>query len=267
MIMTDLTLEHPPIIIGEGSTAITYAFGENKALKVYKNDSADIHYEFQVNRYLTKSGISVPEAYEIVTINGKKGIVFDRAEGNSLTSEILKSPSAALQSLKMMATLQASIHEKPAESLKVHKCSLKLQIQASCLSETEKTAILDHLSDLPSDKQLCHGDFHPDNVLICAGTPIIIDWADAASGHPTADLARTILILRFGGLKKDRTFLGLIRKWMCWFYIREYKKHRSFSVEECRMWELPLAAARLSESIPLHEKEKLLVIIRSHLKK
>ncbi|PLR68914.1 hypothetical protein CYJ36_00145 [Bacillus sp. UMB0893] len=47
----------------------------------------------------------------------------------------------------------------------------------------------------------------------------------------------------------------------------EYRKHHSFSLQELKSWELPVAAARLTESIPLYEKVRLLSIIRSHLKK
>ncbi|WP_286166192.1 phosphotransferase enzyme family protein [Peribacillus frigoritolerans] len=254
-------------IIGEGSTAITYSYGKDKAVKMYRYDSTNIHYEFEVNRYLTECGISVPKAYEIVTIDGKEGIVFEKAAGNPLTSEMMKSPKAAIRSLKMMARLHASIHEKSAESLKTQKSSIEMKIHACSLPDAEKTAILDHLVCLSSGKQLCHADFHPDNILISDGNPVVIDWADAVCGHPMADLARTILILRFGGLKTNDAIMGFIRKWMCKLYIREYKKYRSFTAEELYEWELPLAAARLSESIPPHEKQKLHAIIRSYLKK
>ncbi|MGG4488831.1 phosphotransferase family protein [Metabacillus idriensis] len=254
-------------MIGEGSTAITYSYGKDKAVKMYRYDSAAIRYEFEVNRYLTEIGLSVPKAYEIVTIDGKEGIVFEKAAGQPLTAEMMKSPSRAIQGLKRMARLHADIHEKPAESLKNQKSSIAMKIHASSLSDTEKTAIVDHLASLSSGKQLCHGDFHPDNIVISAGNSAVIDWADAVCGHPMADLARTILILRFGGLNTNDAIMGFIRKWLCMLYIREYKKHRTFTAEEYYAWELPLAAARLSESIPPHEKQKLLAVIRPYLKK
>lgn len=43
-------------------------------------------------------------------------------------------------------------------------------------------------------------DFHPDNVLLAARGPVIIDWPDATRGQPLADVARTSLLLRLGGL-------------------------------------------------------------------
>lgn len=41
-------------IIGEGSAAITYSYGKDKAVKIYRVHSPDIHCEFQVNSYLNQ---------------------------------------------------------------------------------------------------------------------------------------------------------------------------------------------------------------------
>jgi hypothetical protein len=35
---------------------------------------------------------------------------------------------------------------------------------------------------------LVHGDFHPGNVAIAHGTPIVFDWSDAAISHPLIDV-------------------------------------------------------------------------------
>ncbi|WP_191556228.1 tetratricopeptide repeat protein [Metabacillus idriensis] len=219
----------------------------------------DVAYRLAV-LYINEFG-NVPEKKAVKYLSGACSLI------ETLLEEMMKNPSAAIRRLKMMARLHASIHEKSAESLKTQKSSIEMKIHASSLSDAEKTAILDHLVCLSSGKQLCHGDFHPDNILISDGNPVVIDWADAVCGHPMADLARTILILRFGGLKTNDAIMGFIRKWMCKLYIREYKKYRSFTADELYEWELPLAAARLSESIPPHEKQKLHAIIRSYLKK
>ena len=36
---------------------------------------------------------------------------------------------------------------------------------------------------------LVHGDFHPHNVAVVAGRPVIFDWSDAAVAHPLVDIA------------------------------------------------------------------------------
>lgn len=50
------------------------------------------------------------------------------------------------------------------------------------------------LRELPDGEALCHGDFHPRNVIVDGDELTIIDWVDASSGPPAADLARSAII-------------------------------------------------------------------------
>ena len=50
-------------------------------------------------------------------------------------------------------------------------------------------------------------------------------------------------------------------------YLRQYKKSTGISDAEIKKWLLPIAAARLIEWIPKHEKKKLLKFIRKELAK
>ena len=49
---------------------------------------------------------------------------------------------------------------------------------------------------MPDGERLCHGDFHPINVLGDAARPFVIDWPDACRGDPAADVCRSYLLLR-----------------------------------------------------------------------
>lgn len=44
--------------------------------------------------------------------------------------------------------------------------------------------------------RLCHGDFHPVNVLGETVQPVIIDWPDARQADPTADACRSYLLMK-----------------------------------------------------------------------
>ncbi|HCN57676.1 MAG TPA: hypothetical protein DIS82_05895 [Exiguobacterium sp.] len=46
---------------------------------------------------------------------------------------------------------------------------------------------------------LCHGDFHPYNLLLVKEELYVIDWMDASIGNPLMDVARTFLLIRYGG--------------------------------------------------------------------
>jgi aminoglycoside phosphotransferase (APT) family kinase protein len=115
---------------------------------------------------------------------------------------------------------------------------------------------------LPAGSKLCHGDFHPDNVLLTAAGPVIIDWIDAAAGYPLADVARTSLLMGFaqppasGGLDWK---VRLLRRWFHSAYLAHYRRLHPFAESELTRWRLVNAAARLSENVP--EKEALLTFV------
>jgi thiamine kinase-like enzyme len=52
------------------------------------------------------------------------------------------------------------------------------------LGDTLREKALSYLAALPDDKKICHGDFHPGNVLITDKGAIVIDWMTASSGNP-----------------------------------------------------------------------------------
>jgi len=56
-----------------------------------------------------------------------------------------------------------------------------------------QTAVLHHLAQLPIANTVCHGDFHPDNIMLTPTGPIVIDWIDATQGHPAADITAWLL--------------------------------------------------------------------------
>ena len=47
---------------------------------------------------------------------------------------------------------------------------------------------------------ICHGDFHPRNLLLDAGTVWVIDWTDAGIGDRHGDIARTQWLFRFAAV-------------------------------------------------------------------
>src|SRR5262249_32610054 len=63
------------------------------------------------------------------------------------------------------------------------------------------------LEALPDGDRLCHGDFHPANVLVGRNGPAVIDWTGATRGDPAADLARTRLLLQAGAVPEHMPFL------------------------------------------------------------
>src|SRR5438105_2291070 len=74
------------------------------------------------------------------------------------------------------------------------------RIETSDAPAADKQAARERLAALPDGTALCHGDFHPDNVLLSPRGPVVIDWSSASRGHPVGDLAWTSRLLRTADL-------------------------------------------------------------------
>jgi hypothetical protein len=79
---------------------------------------------------------------------------------------------------------------------------------------------------------------------------------DGTCGHPLADVARTVLIYRFASIS-DRVVESL-RDSIIQEYLNAYIRLSNCTMQQINTWELPVAATRLTESIPTEEKERLL---------
>jgi len=137
------------------------------------------------------------------------------------------------------------------------------------LPDTLKQVALEALAQLPEDTVLCHGDFHPDNIVLSARGPIILDWTDATLGHPLADVARTALLMQHAAVPPHIPGRWLIETGRAlWYrlYLRRYCQLRSISPAQVNSWLLPVAAARLSEGIPEEEERLLALVERASVK-
>ncbi len=259
--------------IGEGSTAEVFSIAHDKVAKVFYEhiQVSQLKGEMNISAKIASLGLNVPAVYGEGDIEGKKAIIYEKIDGFPLTELLEKGLLSAIRSVNTMVSLQIYIHSKEAGDLPPLKFSLENRIKrAESLSGREKERIIDYLQTLPDGKQVCHGDYHPDNILISMHGKFVIDWAVSAAGSPLADLARSLLILQYGGFPEKVTkrmyFAERIkRRMIAQYYIYLYKKHSPFKRESFQQWLLPVAAGRLSEKLPPKEIEELLSFVRRQL--
>jgi uncharacterized protein (TIGR02172 family) len=242
--------------IGQGRTAEVYAWGGDRILKLYQDwmPTRAVEYEFTVTRGAGEAGLPVPAAEELVELDGRFGIVFERIQGPSLLKELETRPWKMSGVMRQMAELHARLH---ACSAPPEMPSLRAQLEdgiaaAAGLPEEAKQAILRRLSELPDGDRLCHGDFHPDNILLSERGPIVIDWLTAARGDPLADVSRTSLLFHTGGLPPHipllvQSLINASRSRMFEVYLRRYLRLHPAERRQIAAWDLPVTAARLPE--------------------
>jgi tRNA A-37 threonylcarbamoyl transferase component Bud32 len=132
------------------------------------------------------------------------------------------------------------------------RSKLEYRIQhIEVLTPSVRAALLGRLLSLPDDERICHGDFHPANVLVTPQGDAVIDWMDASRGNPLADVARTSIIL-LGAVESGQVSNPILKSFVRAFhtvYLKEYFRLRPGGEEEYRRWLPIVAAARMSEGI------------------
>ena len=243
-------------LIGAGRTAEVYAWGDDRVLKLYFPwmGREPIEREFRTTRTVRDLGLPVPAADELMEVEGRLGIVFERLRGPSLTKIAMGNPARLTEIAQTLAELHALMHSK---SLPVGSYAQRDQIEygigaAGELTGEEKACMLARLGALPDGDAVCHGDFHIDNVILSDRGPVVIDWMTGSRGDPSADIARTELLFSTGGLPPGtpfamRALLNSVRPLAYRSYLRSYSRLRPLSRDAIREWRPAIAAARLSE--------------------
>ncbi|TVX94400.1 phosphotransferase family protein [Paenibacillus agilis] len=217
-------------IIGQGRTADVYEFADGNVLKWYHESMprAAVVEEYRVSQAVSATGVLTPKPLEMIEVEGRIGIVFQKVEGDTLLKQLASHPWRIGTLTRQLAELHVSIHQQKApDALRQQKVVLRDSIShAPYLTDDEKEQVLLELDALPAGDSLCHGDFHPDNVLVGRET-WIIDWMTGMSGSPAVDTARTVLLLRLGTLPEGmpawtRAAIQVLRKVMLYIYLKQY---------------------------------------------
>jgi Ser/Thr protein kinase RdoA (MazF antagonist) len=253
--------------IARGRTAEIYAWREGQVLKLFRDwvTPEHIEYEARIARIAGETGIPTPAAGEIVETNGRFGLVYARVDGPMLNDILRRRPWKLAWAARLLAELHARMHELPAPALPSQRSRLEARIRGTQpLAEDLRQALLSALGRLPDGDRLCHGDFHPENVLLTPGGPVIIDWIDATCGNPLADIARTVILISGGGLPREKVRAWIDRGFRALFlssYLKRYFTLHPGEKSQLERWAPVVAAARLSEGIA-EEQDRLLALAR-----
>jgi len=187
-------------LIARGGQSDIYAFGEGRVLRVARRelDYDRLRYEFRVYEYLGRRQAPVPRAFDLVDADGAPAISMERVSGGTLMDRIRRNPLGARSVARELARLHVSILRFGAEppiidsKEKARFCVSRSEL----LPEEIKADILALVEALPGGRDLCHGDFHPGNIIRMQDRDCIIDWSAASRGDFHSDVAHTYLLLK-----------------------------------------------------------------------
>lgn len=259
--------------LSAGRTAEVFAYGDDKVVKLFHPGFPleAVEREYAIAMQLSAAPATVPKVFERVECDGRPGIVYERILGDSMLKVLSRKPWRAFALAQQMARIHQDIHLVRVKDLPHATAVISAQIsKAPLISEQEKQEILDQLAHLHDGDRLCHGDFHPDNIIVSEKGLVVIDWITATMGDPLADVARTAVLLGFGSLPPGKGFLEkfittFFRNFFLAAYLRHYKKITGLSSQDLYRWWVPVATARLSDGVPLSEKEHIAARVRREL--
>jgi aminoglycoside phosphotransferase (APT) family kinase protein len=238
-------------LVGRGYTADVYAWGPGRVLKLFHPgpDEERAGREYRVTRTVHAAGLPVPAAHEVVRVAGRWGLVMDRADGPSLFDHVRAGPWRLASSVRLLAELHVAIHRCSAPAgLPTTREWIAGRLATAAIPECIREATRCRLAALPDGTALCHGDFHPGNILVTRRGPVVIDWGRATRGHPLGDVGCTAWLLRNARLPSWAPgFMHLIlrgtRPILYRRYLAGYLRHAGGTRRDVEAWLGPLGAA------------------------
>jgi aminoglycoside phosphotransferase (APT) family kinase protein len=227
-------------LIGAGKEAEVFEYGE-RVLKLYKARAGkDPAFREAANLAIAETrGLPSPAAYDVRLFGDRWGIVMDRVTGHPFAEAMLADPALGPAHLGDMVRLHVTIHSARGAHLSSMRTRLAFNIgRAQILGEARQQRLLELLHALPEGDRLCHGDFHPFNILGVPGAAIVVDWLDATCGAPAADVCRSYVLLRaFAPAVADA-------------YVAAYVQATGMARESVNVWLPVTAGARVAENVP-----------------
>jgi hypothetical protein len=170
----------PGKLVGAGRNADVYDIGNGRVLRRYRDgrEPAWVEHEAQVMAHARAGGAPVPEVFDI----SGSDIVMERAAGPTMLDDLGRRPWTVRAHAGLLARMHELVHRVRVDGLTLPA----------------------PFAGFGDGDVLLHRDLHPQNVVLTAGGPMIIDWEGAARGPAIADVAMTWVIIGFSNIPGSR---------------------------------------------------------------
>ena len=254
----------PPTPLGRGMDTRIYSFHLNAealgpqwsaplVLRLYTSeDQADkAQKETDVQKFAAKLGYPAVEPLLLDRHAEEFGLpimVMPRMDGRPMLDLVMSSPLSVGRLLRQMADLQVALHALPTANCPLERDTplverKLLELRNDHTGDADQARALEWLEEHKATVKveevvLCHGDFHPLNILVDeSGNATVLDWSDAALGDRHFDVARSALIFWIAPIIAERTLeriaLRAARGYLQWQYLRSYR--RLYPIDDRRL--------------------------------
>ena len=214
--------------------------------------------EAAVQTWCADNGYDAPRVLAVLEPSEAFGLpvqVMERAPGGTMLDAIKARPWRTRSLISRLARLGAELHALPTHgwpgpddplAAVNQRLGLTRRVVAT-LGNDELEAGLQSAERLvpratSRERVVCHGDFHPLNVIVEGDRASVIDWTDAALGPREADVSRTALLFSVAviaaGSTVERAVLSRVGPRMARRYLRVYEQHAPLDHNLLRVWEV-----------------------------
>ncbi len=230
-----MEIENTKIIVDKNYKKIYIKNG-----KIFKFFNSNYSNSDVLNEALNQSraidiGLNVPKILDIILNDKEKSIVMEYIEGDTLEDLMNKNPEKTDEYLDLFIKIQQDVHSHRQYLFTKYNDKLIRKIMMSNLDASTRYDLAIRMQDMPNEYSICHGDFHPSNVVIDKnGKAYILDWSHASQGNPLSDVAKSYIQLCI------TNHVDFAEK-----YVEKFAKILSIDVKDIKKWLPFIASAQL----------------------
>ncbi len=231
-------------------------------VRIYGPEAHERQATFETVMHNTLAGLGYPTPRILAgstdaTLLGTPFVIMPRVPGRVMLASIFgpRAPDTA----RTLGTLHARLHALDAAELRraleaagVDSMGWEASVSLDWMRTEIDALRLDGLRDAldwlianrppaPARLAICHGDFHPLNIMMDGRTVSgVLDWAGARIGDPAWDVGATLALFGQGPVGMPAPVLraiGVLRRWLLGRYIRAYSTAMPLDMDAVRYYE------------------------------
>ncbi|WP_242266754.1 aminoglycoside phosphotransferase family protein [Bacillus cereus group sp. BfR-BA-01518] len=243
--------------IAKVNTANIYLY-EKKVIKLFNEYLPDTESmnEAKKQKYAYSCGLPVPNVFEVTKIQNRQAIIMEYVKGDSIGDLLLNNLNEAERYINICVNEQKKIHAICMNTDEIESMRVRLERQIKSVhkvDEKQKGNILDKLHSIKFEPRLCHGDFHPFNLILNNKNANIIDWVDASAGDLRADVFRTYLLYSQYSVE------------LAEMYLQIYCSNTDLTRDEIFQWAPIISVARFTEKVSSQNEVDLSRLLKQYL--
>lgn len=182
--------------VSSGGTGECWRIDDETILKLYYEGMPEEWAIREKECARTAFAIGVPTAisFEVVRVGNRMGVIYETLKGKTLSRQMKEHPGEIREIGEKYAALVKTLHTVKGDPSRFGKSTDVIRKEMPKIDFADDRTIgriYDFLDQLDTYDRYVHGDFHPNNVMVCDDELMLIDLGGFSVGCPLFDIATT----------------------------------------------------------------------------